>query len=130
MNLKTRFRSAAIRRFSSADELERLRNKARARRKKQNTPSTVHYFHQVDDPYSHLAVQKLDALKTRYNLKFEPHLVTKPEKKFQGDASHFDTWALRDAINVAHHYAPTYRQPARHPTAQPLVGQIINSPRF
>ena len=105
MNLKTRFRSAAIRRFSSADELERLRNKARARRKKQNTPSTVHYFHQVDDPYSHLAVQKLDALKTRYNLKFEPHLVTKPEKKFQGDASHFDTWALRDAINVAHHYA-------------------------
>ena len=105
-----------MRRFSSADELERLRNKARKIREKQNTPPTVHYFHQVDDPYSHLAVQKLDELKRRYNLKFEAHLVSKPEDKFQGDANHFETWALRDAVSVAPDYATDLSPASKAPT--------------
>ena len=31
---------------------------------------TIHYFHQVDDPHSHLAVQKIDALANRYKVRF------------------------------------------------------------
>ncbi len=111
----------AMRRFSSADELERLRNKARKLREKQNTPPTVHYFHQVDDPYSHLAVQKLDELNKRYTLNFEPHLVSKPEDKFQGDANHFETWALRDAISVAPDYATNLSPASKAPTAASVV---------
>jgi len=117
VNLKTRIRSAAIRRFSSADELERMRNKGRKRREKQNSPPTVHYFHQVDDPYSHLAVQKLDALKSRYNLRFEPHLVSKPDAEFQGDAKHFEIWALRDAISVAQNYGTDLSANSKAPDA-------------
>ena len=44
---------------------------------------TIQYFHQVDDPYSHLAVQKVDALATRYGVKFEFHLVQNPTNEEQ-----------------------------------------------
>jgi len=94
-----------MRRFASAEELERQRNKARKRRKKQSAAPTVHYFHQVDDPYSHLAVQKLDQLRKRYSLRFQPHLTSNPSADFQGDAAHFATWALRDAISIAPDFA-------------------------
>ena len=38
-------------------------------------PPTIHYFHQVDDPHSHLAVQKIDALANRYKVRFRFHLA-------------------------------------------------------
>ena len=123
-----------MRRLSSQDELERLRNKARKRRNKQGTPPTVHYFHQVDDPYSHLAVQKLDQLSARYKLKFQPHLVSSPDASFQGDANHFAIWALRDAISVAPDYAtqllPTSTTPETTEVAwanHQLASQLDNS---
>jgi 2-hydroxychromene-2-carboxylate isomerase len=65
---------------------------------------TIQYFHQVDDPYSHLAVQKVDALATRYGVKFEFHLVQNPTNEEQGDALRFPAWALRDARSIASDY--------------------------
>ena len=121
MNLRTRIRSAAIRRFSSAEYLEKQRGKARKRRERQGAPATVHYFHQADDPYSHLAVQKLDQLKARYDLPFQPHLVSIAEAEYQGDARHFNQWARRDAASVAADYgaefAPTVDAPSEQAVA-------------
>jgi 2-hydroxychromene-2-carboxylate isomerase len=65
---------------------------------------TIHYFHQVDDPHSHLAVQKIDALANRYKVRFEFHLVQKPTDHEQGDALRFPVWALRDARAIASDY--------------------------
>ena len=117
MNLKTRIRSAAMRRFSSAEYLAKQRSKARKRREQQGIPATVYYFHQVDDPYSHLAVQKLDELKQRYDLAFEPHLVSSPAAEYQGDARHYNQWAKRDAVSVCADYgtdfAPTVDTPSQ-----------------
>ena len=62
MDIKTRIRSTAVSTFASARYLNFLRRRARLRRKLSGGQATVHYFHQVDDPYSHLAVQKLDQL--------------------------------------------------------------------
>ena len=116
MNLKTRIRSTFMRHVCTAEYLDKQRSKARRHREKQGTPPTVYYFHQVDDPYSHLAVQKLDLLKSRYALKFQPYLVAKPEAAYQGSAAHFDQWALRDAQSVAADYdtifSPTLDTPA------------------
>ena len=42
------------------------------------TPA-VHYFHQVDDPYSFLSVQKFKVLQASYDINFTPHLVGAPE---------------------------------------------------
>jgi 2-hydroxychromene-2-carboxylate isomerase len=65
---------------------------------------TVHYFHQVDDPYSHIAVQKLDTLRSRYQVQFNCHLVPSPTPAFQGDSERFAHWALRDARTIASYY--------------------------
>ncbi len=108
MNLKTRIRSIFATHFAKAEQLEKQRTKARKHREKQGDPPTVYYFHQVDDPYSHLAVQKLDLLKARYKLKFQPYLVSKPETVYQGSAAHFDKWALRDALSVAADYRTVF----------------------
>ena len=127
MNLKTRIRSLVATRFASAEYLEKQRSQARKRREKQGEAPTVHYFHQVDDPYSHLAVQKLDPLKARYALKFQPYLVAKPEAAYQGSAMHFDQWALRDAQSVAADYdtvfSPTVETPATNTVG--IANQVL-----
>ncbi|MXW49400.1 MAG: 2-hydroxychromene-2-carboxylate dehydrogenase, partial [Gammaproteobacteria bacterium] len=64
--LKTRIRSQAMRLMTSEAFLRSSRRRARLRRRLSGEAQAVHYFHQVDDPYSHLAVQKLDALKAAY----------------------------------------------------------------
>ena len=108
MNLKTRMRSTFMRRFSSASQQAAQQNKARKQRQRRGEPPVVLYFHQVDDPYSHLAVQKLDQLKARYTLDFVPHLVAAPEAAYQGAAEHFPLWARTDAADVAPYYGTTF----------------------
>jgi 2-hydroxychromene-2-carboxylate isomerase len=108
MNLRTRARSIAMRHLSSERHQARQRAKARRQRERRGEPPTVHYFHQADDPYSHLAVQKLDQLKATYDLAFKPHLVSKPGAAYLGSAAHFDRWALRDASSVAADYGTTF----------------------
>ncbi len=117
MKLSTRLRSAAMRYFSSPRYQQKVRAKARKVREKSGAPPQVYYFHQVDDPYSHLAVQKLNALRAAYNLPFQIHLVSKPAAAYLGSADHFDHWALRDAQYIAADYgvefAPTITSPAQ-----------------
>ena len=49
-------------------------------------PPTIHYFHQVDDPHSHLAIQKTTAIAANYDVRFEFHLCSRPSKDDQGDS--------------------------------------------
>ncbi len=118
MNLETRLRSSAARLLSSARFERALQRRARLQRRLRRRPPTVHYFHQVDDPYSHLAVQKLDALRAAYELTFVPHLVSAPEPAYRGSAEHFDGWALRDAASVAEAYATSFPDTAMAPAAE------------
>ena len=64
----------------------------------------VYYFHQVDDPYSHMAEQKLEELRERYTVKFLRHDVSMPDAVFQGDEDRFRNWALQDAKSIAPFY--------------------------
>ena len=106
--LQTRIRSRAMRLMASEAFLGSARRRARLKRRLSGQAPAVHYFHQVDDPYSHLAVQKLDALKAAYDLPFKVHLVSKPAAAFQGSSEHFEAWALRDARSVAADYGVTF----------------------
>ncbi|MEM7099731.1 MAG: DsbA family protein [Pseudomonadota bacterium] len=118
MNLKTRIRSTGLRLLTSEHFLERQRAKGRKTRIKEGGQPTVYYFHQVDDPYSHLTVQKLDILRARYQVKFQPYLVGKPPPQYQGSSDHFDTWALRDASLIADDYDTQFPRKAIYPTPQ------------
>jgi len=90
------------------------------RRRMSGERPAVDYFHQVDDPYSALAVQKLDELRRAYDLPFRVHLVAKPDVAFRGSADHFDAWAVRDAASIADAYGTPFR-PARAPTPDEVL---------
>lgn len=96
----------------------------------------VHYFHQADDPYSHLAIQKLDALKASYRLPFVPHLVSAPAADFQGDDRHYANWAYSDAHSIAGFYGtslPSSRtQPDRQQveSANRILAASLNGDEF
>ena len=104
MNLETRLRSTGARLLSSNGFRSMARRRARLKRRLSGSKAEIHYFHQVDDPYSQLAVQKLDELKRAYSLPFQVHLCSQPAADFLGSSEHFDSWALRDAASIASGY--------------------------
>ncbi len=117
MNLKTRLRSAAITRLASPGFRSMLRTGAQLTDKLKRQRPAVHYFHQTDDPYSHIAVQKLDELRDAYNIPFQVHLVSQPPGVFLGSAEHFDQWALVDAASIADGYGTSLPDSLREPDA-------------
>jgi 2-hydroxychromene-2-carboxylate isomerase len=62
---------------------------------------TVRYFHQADDPYSHLAVQMLPRLRARYGVEVDPYLVPPPEDSAAPDRERLRAYGLRDAARLA-----------------------------
>ena len=73
---------------------------AASRRIRSQQP-TVHYFHQADDPYSHLAAQTLEALTDRYRIELRCHLVPAPEDNAAPERARLEDWSRRDARNLA-----------------------------
>ena len=74
-----------------------------ARRVMSRQPPTIEYFHQPDDPYSHLAVQRLQCLGRRYVVRIRPHLVSAPAAAYIGDSERYPAWAVRDVQDIAPH---------------------------
>ena len=62
---------------------------------------TVQYFHQADDPFSHLAAQLLGPLTAAYDIALEVHLVPPPEESAAPDRERLADWSLRDAVRLA-----------------------------
>jgi 2-hydroxychromene-2-carboxylate isomerase len=135
MNLETRVRSTVMRTLASAGFQRFGQRRARLVRRLRRQPPAVHYFHQVDDPYSHLAVQKLDELRRAYAIPFVPHLVSKPDAPFLGNAEHFDQWSLRDAVSIADAYGTRFAasntpDPAAMAATNALLARHLDQPDF
>jgi 2-hydroxychromene-2-carboxylate isomerase len=62
---------------------------------------TIRYFHQADDPYSHLAVQMLPRLRARYAAEISVFLVPPPEDSAAPDRERLRAYGLRDACRLA-----------------------------
>lgn len=118
MRLDTLIRSGVMRVVASKRRRGFVRARARLRRRLTGAPATVHYFHQVDDPYSHLAAQALDALRGRYDVAFRIHLVPPPGDAYLGDADRYADWALRDVVDIAPYYGLGFPADARLPCAE------------
>ncbi len=65
MKLSTFLRSRIMTLMSSQERRARRHEKFAKERVKNGTKPEIHYFHQADDPYSHLSVQVLEALADR-----------------------------------------------------------------
>jgi hypothetical protein len=55
--------------------IDKRRRKAERKRLRDSAPHVVEYFHQLDDPYSHLTAQVLGTFCGRYAIELRPHLI-------------------------------------------------------
>lgn len=102
--LKTHIARTFVRLYTHPG-LRRLRRaKATLARKLTGRPAQVHYFHQADDPYSHLCVQVLQRLADAYNISLTPHLVNPPQDSAAPERVRLAHWSLRDAGTLARAY--------------------------
>ncbi len=74
---------------------------AERKRKRAGEPHRVRYFHQVDDPYSHLAAQLLARFVERYDVVLEPWLVGAPSDAAAPARASLEAFARKDAADVA-----------------------------
>jgi len=102
--LKTQIARNFVRIYTHSG-LRRLR-RARATlwRKITGASAQVHYFHQTDDPYSHLCAQVLERLAANYQIALVPHLVNPPQDSAAPERARLAHWSLRDAATLAQVY--------------------------
>ena len=74
------------------------------KRKKAGAPHMVEYFHQLDDPYSHLAAQVLAKFAAQYDIVIKPYLIQATGGRHQPRLQELAVWARRDAQSVAPYY--------------------------
>lgn len=94
-----RTRGSAI--FTSPVSRDLRRTKATLLRRLRGGQAVVHYFHQVDDPYSDLAVRALPQLTAHYAITLVPHLVPAPDAGAAPEPQRLMDWSLRDASELA-----------------------------
>lgn len=105
------------------DKRAKARRKAEHERVRNNAPHRVEYFHQHDDPYSHLAEQVLDTFTERYDIELVRHEIRASGGKNQPELEKLDAWARRDADLIAPHYGltkPSQLGPAEKPSEDAL----------
>lgn len=77
----------------------------------------MEFFHQVDDPHSHLAVQCLAGLRRNYDVDLRVHLVPAPTFTDNPSAQTYQVWARRDVADVAADYGLRFEDPGEQPAA-------------
>ena len=99
----------------SRQRLLRKRARAEQRRMAQGLPHELLYFHQIDDPYSHLTLQALAPLMERYALQLRPLLVSPPDDSAAPDRERLVAYSRLDAQLLAKERDLHYRDPGRQP---------------
>ena len=87
-------------------------------RRLRGSAPVIDYFHQVDDPYSHIIAQLLAALAKRYGVVIRPWLVPAPEDSAAPERERLRAYALRDAPRLAAEYGLAFPGGAGQPGAR------------
>ncbi len=104
--LKRWFLSRLMTYIGSERRLNKLRNKYENKRKNQGREHVIEYFHQVDDGYSHLALQILERLILRYDVDIIVYIVPAiqdanfPEPELLLDLSHKDASVIAPFLGL------------------------------
>ncbi len=99
-------------------------------------PHVIDFFHQVDDAYSHLALETIDALHRRYDVEIRFHLTSQTDRSHAPEPELLTTYACRDCALVAPHYEldfPTDAQPLSRDAVsrvERLLAGLTEDPRF
>jgi len=101
MSLRTQIMRSVTTALTSPTRRRLARDMAAFSARLRGERPTVRYFHQADDPYSHLAVQMLPRLRARYGVEIDPYLVPPPEDSAAPDRERLRAYGLRDAARLA-----------------------------
>lgn len=115
MSLKRQLSSVVARGVASRSWRLIRRLPAEVRLRRGGGRRVLEFFHQVDDPHSHLALQCLAGLRSAYDIDLIVHLVPPPTLTAHPDAETYQAWARRDAADVAPDYGLEFSDPGRQP---------------
>lgn len=105
MSLRTWITSRVMDRLTGLDHERKVH--AHAERTRAGGPHVIEYFHQVDDPYSHLAVQALAKIESLYDVVIVPHLVGPPADWAAPERERLQAYARADVRRLAARHALT-----------------------
>lgn len=78
----------------------------------------VVYFHQIDDPYSHLLVQALARVQSSYDIDLQLRIVPPPADDAAPERIALEDYSRRDAAAIAQFYDLQFDDPGNQPTAE------------
>lgn len=127
MSLKTLLMPAISQRLLSRERLLKRRQRSEHMRQTSRTAHQVHYFHQVDDPYSAMTAAALPGFLARYDIELIPHVVGAPPDSAAPEREKLVAYSRRDAQLLAERFGLAFRdtglQPA--PTAVQDAAAIL-----
>lgn len=121
MSLKTLLLPYISRWLFSRQRLLNKRTQAERQRKAKNAPHRVHYFHQVDDPYSALTVAALPELLARYDIELQVHIVDAPPDSAAPERDKLIAYSRVDAERIATRYGLTFKDPGQQPAPEAVA---------
>ncbi|MFT5774592.1 DsbA family protein [Hyphomonas sp.] len=115
MSLKTALVSRIAERITGAPQMQARRAKGERQRVAANSRHVVEYFHQADDPYSHLTAQVLGAFSERYDIALKVHLVGPPPDWAAPERERLEAYARSDADALAKKAGLDFHDPGTQP---------------
>lgn len=120
MSIKSLLMPAFTQRLLSRERLLKKRASSERTRVKRGERHQLHYFHQVDDPYSALAAASLQHLVARYDIDLIPHVVSPPPDSAAPERDKLVAYSRKDAQLLARRFGLDFRDPG----AQPPPGAV------
>jgi len=118
MGLKQWLMPAISARLLSRERLLQHRASAEAARRRAGQPHLLHYFHQVDDPYSALAAACLPELLSRYDVALQAHVVGPPPDSAAPERERLIAYSRRDAQLLARRWGQDFNDLGQQPAPQ------------
>ena len=120
MFLRNWLMPAISQRLLSRARLLKKRDAAEQKRTRLGLSHQLHYFHQVDDPYSCLTASVLPALLSRYDLELKAHVVRPPANEAAPEREKLIAYSRLDAQRLATHHGLDFSDPHAQPLALAL----------
>jgi len=105
-------------------------------RKVRGRSHVVEFFHQVDDAYSHLALEAIGPLLERYDIEIRFHLTSQTDRRHAPEPELLAAYARRDCAAVAPYYGLEFPSDAELPSkrevsrVERLLARLTGDPRF
>lgn len=107
--------------FLSRSRLLALREKAEVKRRAQQRSHVLHFFHELEDPYSLLLAQAISLLQSKYSVSVVQHLVGPPDDSAVPEREKLKAYSQQDASRLAIQYGLQW-------TGAPSTSETTTSP--